>query len=118
MAKLNIREIQRVVAERSGVTVQELVSADRTKRVVDYRMIAMYLARRLTGKSSTNIGHYFGDRDHTTVIHARQAVPNRADLLRAAQALEREILGPAELPGVFPWRKFKPNTVIASRTIR
>jgi chromosomal replication initiation ATPase DnaA len=104
MTKLNIREIQRVVAERAGITVEELISADRTKRVVDYRMIAMYLARRLTGKSSSDIGRHFGDRDHSTVIHARQAVPNRKDLLRAAQALEREILEPTEFPGVFPWR--------------
>jgi len=109
MTKLGIREIQRVVAERAGITVEELAGADRSKRIVDHRMIAMYLARRLTGKSSAIIGRYFGDRDHSTVIHARQAVPNRENLLRAAQALEREILepAPAELPGVFPWPKPK-----------
>ena len=34
------------------------------------RQIAMYLCREYTSSSLTNIGLYFGKRDHSTVIHA------------------------------------------------
>jgi chromosomal replication initiator protein len=87
-----IKEIQRVVAKSCGVTVEQLVSPDRSWPVVHYRMIAMYLARRLTSKSSTTIGHHFGDRDRTTVFHARRTVPNRDDLLQKALELEEQIM--------------------------
>jgi chromosomal replication initiator protein len=33
-------------------------------------MIAMYLARKLTGSSFPEIGHRFGGKDHSTVISA------------------------------------------------
>lgn len=34
------------------------------------RQVAMYLCRKLTGRSTTEIGKKFGGRDHSTVIHA------------------------------------------------
>jgi chromosomal replication initiation ATPase DnaA len=100
-----IKEIQRAVAERCGVTMDRLLSLERSEPVLDYRMIAMYLARRLTSQSYPAIGRFFGRRDHTTVMSAVWRVASRKDLLRKAQVLELEIMGPIELPGVFPWLK-------------
>ena len=40
----------------------------------------MYLAKRLTPRSLPEIGRRFGNRDHTTVMHAVK----RIDALRAA----------------------------------
>jgi len=34
------------------------------------RQIAIYIIRKLTNLSLNEIGHYFGNRDHTTIIHA------------------------------------------------
>ena len=34
------------------------------------RQVAMYLAKTLTLRSLPEIGRRFGDRDHTTVLHA------------------------------------------------
>ena len=34
------------------------------------RQIAMYLAKQLTSRSLPEIGRKFGNRDHTTVMHA------------------------------------------------
>ena len=38
------------------------------------RHIAMHLAKEYTDHSLKSIGQYFGGRDHSTVIHALQAV--------------------------------------------
>jgi chromosomal replication initiator protein len=37
----------------------------------------MYLARRHTSHSLAEIGGFFGGRDHTTVMHAIQAIEER-----------------------------------------
>ena len=34
----------------------------------------MYLAKQLTSKSLPDIGRHFGDRDHTTVMHATSKI--------------------------------------------
>ena len=38
------------------------------------RQVAMYLCREYTSSSLTNIGLYFGKRDHSTVIHSIRKV--------------------------------------------
>ena len=42
----------------------------RSRNIVRPRQIAMYLAKNLTNCSYPQIGSRFGDRDHTTVMHA------------------------------------------------
>jgi chromosomal replication initiator protein len=53
-----------------GLTVDELRGAGRTQQVARARQIAMYLCRERTGLSLPKIGELFGNRDHSTVIHA------------------------------------------------
>ena len=45
-------------------------SSKRKKDIAHPRQIAMYLCRELTGISLPKIGKEFGNRDHTTVMHA------------------------------------------------
>lgn len=52
------------------VTVADLKSPCRTKRVVRPRQIAMYLSKELTEAGLLKIGRNFGGRDHTTILHA------------------------------------------------
>lgn len=60
------------------------------------RQVAMYLADRLTGRSYSNIGRYFGGRDHSTVIYAIRKVEERRtrdpQLAGRLEQLEWEIL--------------------------
>jgi chromosomal replication initiator protein len=46
---------------------------------VQARQIAMYFAKGLTKHSLKTIGPHFGGRDHSTVIHAVQAVEDQID---------------------------------------
>jgi chromosomal replication initiator protein len=66
------------IAQRVGgffqVEPQELQSRGRARNVLLPRQVGMYLARQLTGLSLQQIGTYFGDRDHSTVLHAVRKV--------------------------------------------
>ncbi|MCB9799844.1 MAG: chromosomal replication initiator protein DnaA [Candidatus Omnitrophica bacterium] len=72
--KINIDQIQRVVADYFHLNVSDLRSKRRTKSVVLPRQLSMYLIRSLTNHSLPEIGEFFGGRDHTTVLHACQKI--------------------------------------------
>jgi len=52
-----------------ALRLADLRGPSRRRAVVTARDVAMYLARSLTRNSLEQIGHYFGGRDHTTVLH-------------------------------------------------
>ena len=57
-----------------SITAEELCSASRSRQLVNARQIAMYLTRELTDLSLPRIGRAFGNRDHSTVMHATQKI--------------------------------------------
>jgi chromosomal replication initiator protein len=69
-----IDDILRVVTARFGVKLSDLQSRRRTNAIVVPRQVGMYLARRVTRMSLEEIGHYFGGRDHSTVLYAIEKV--------------------------------------------
>ncbi|ADZ68440.1 chromosomal replication initiator protein DnaA [Polymorphum gilvum] len=87
--RVKIEDIQRVVSKHYNVTKADLLSARRTRTIVRPRQIAMYLAKVMTPRSLPEIGRRFGNRDHTTVLHAVRKVEEmaRADI-GLAQELE------------------------------
>ena len=72
--KVNIEEIQKKVAQHFNIKVSDMSSARRSRTVARPRQIAMYLSKNLTSRSLPEIGRRFGNRDHTTVIHAVRKV--------------------------------------------
>ncbi len=66
--------IQEVVAKHFSLNPKELKSKRRTDAIAWPRQIAMYLARTLTDLSTTEIGGFYGGKDHTTVLHACEKV--------------------------------------------
>lgn len=62
------------------VSIDKLCSADRSRNLVEARQIAMYLCRELTDLSLPKIGHAFGGRDHTTVMHAYRKIAKELNL--------------------------------------
>jgi chromosomal replication initiator protein len=69
-AGLTIEAIQREVASYFDIKLHDLKGPKRHRAVAHPRMIAMYLARRLTSMSFPEIGSRFGGKDHSTVISA------------------------------------------------
>lgn len=74
---VTIDNIQKIVAEYYRIKVADLKSKVRTKQIAHPRQLAMALAKELTNRSLPEIGKAFGDRDHTTVLHACRAVEKR-----------------------------------------
>jgi len=72
--KVNIEEIQKKVAQHFNIKVSDMSSARRSRTVARPRQVAMYLSKNLTSRSLPEIGRRFGNRDHTTVIHAVRKV--------------------------------------------
>jgi chromosomal replication initiator protein len=72
--RVTIEEIKKKVAEHYALKVQDLESPNRSRSIVRPRQIAMYLARLLTPRSYPEIGRRFGNRDHTTVMHAVETI--------------------------------------------
>jgi chromosomal replication initiator protein len=62
-------EIVAEVAKDHGLTVEDLKGRALRQAVSWPRQIAM-AKMRLAGKSTTQIGKFFDDRDHSTVVHA------------------------------------------------
>lgn len=89
-------DVQRVVCEHFGLSLNELKSKRRTQNLVVPRQIAMFLTRRLVNISFPAIGEQFGGRDHSTVIHANNTITSRQasdPTLRATiDRLERTIV--------------------------
>ncbi len=64
-------------AKYFSITFEELISASRTRILVNARQIAMYLCRELTELSLPKIGQLFGGKDHTTVMYADRKIRRR-----------------------------------------
>ena len=49
----------------------------RVRDAVQARQIAMYLVRSMTNLSAVDVGRFFGNRDHSTVLYSIQKVEDR-----------------------------------------
>ncbi|WP_245413881.1 helix-turn-helix domain-containing protein [Fulvimarina endophytica] len=64
-----IQTITAEIAAIRGVSVEDIVSNRRPRRVIRPRQEAMYFAQKLTPASLPAIGRHLGGRDHSTVMH-------------------------------------------------
>ncbi len=62
--------IQEIVAKYFNIDKKDLISTKKSNDIAYPRQIAMYLCRTIGQMSFPKIGGEFGNRDHTTVMHA------------------------------------------------
>jgi chromosomal replication initiator protein len=68
------RQILEATAKAFDLSVDDICGPSRRRPLVAARQTAMYLFRELTDYSYPAIAREFGDRDHTTVMHAQKKV--------------------------------------------
>jgi chromosomal replication initiator protein len=88
LRKLDCDTIMDVVSRFYHITVEDMKSNRRNKEISNPRQIAMYLCRSLLNMTLPHIGQEFGNRDHTTVMHACNKITND---LPKSDALSRDI---------------------------
>jgi chromosomal replication initiator protein len=69
-----LRDVERTVCDLFQIEADVLKSEGRARAQAYPRMMAMYLARKHTGAAYSEIGRYFGGRNHSTVISAEKKV--------------------------------------------
>jgi len=88
-----IAAVVAAVAEASDLTPADLIGRERGREVSHPRQVAMALCLELPHATLPQIARAFG-RDHTTIIHAREAVRRRMSPdLQAAMDRIRERAG-------------------------
>jgi chromosomal replication initiator protein len=87
--QVSVEGIQKTVAEYFKIKTSDMHSKRRNRNVARPRQVAMALAKDLTQMSLPEIGEAFGNRDHTTVLHACRTI---ATLRKQDSALNRDYL--------------------------
>jgi len=69
-----LKDVERAVCQLFQVDAEVLKSESRARASTYPRMLAMFLARKHTGAAYSEIGRFFGGRNHSTVISAEKKV--------------------------------------------
>jgi len=72
--EITAASIMAATASYFAVSLEDLCGSSRSRNLVTARQIAMYICRELTSMSLPKIGQQFGNRDHTTVMHADRKI--------------------------------------------
>lgn len=87
----NIGKIQKAVADYYNIKVEDLKSKKRNAGINYPRQIAIYLCREYTQESFPKIGLEFGNRDHSTIIHACDKISKDLKENRELREIIKEI---------------------------
>jgi chromosomal replication initiator protein len=87
--QITIDGIQKAVSDYFKIRIADMHSKKRSRNVARPRQVAMALAKDLTQMSLPEIGEAFGNRDHTTVLHACRTI---TDLRKKDGGLNRDYL--------------------------
>ncbi len=83
-------EVVNKVAEVFGVSIERLLSPERSRQVALPRQIAMYLLHEEANISLPQIGDALGGRDHTTILYGCEKI---ADLMERDDRLRKQVIG-------------------------
>lgn len=89
---LTVESITKTVASYYKIPIGDIRGKAKTKEVALARQVAMYLINKMIKPTLKDNGHYFGGRDHSTVLHAINTIKDRikVESLLAQQLLDIE----------------------------
>lgn len=76
---VDVNDIQKEVAKHYALTISDLSSKSRKQHTVLARQMAIYICHELSSLSLNKIGKQFGNRDHSTVIHAIKKIKEKLE---------------------------------------
>ena len=75
--EISIESVAKATAQYFRIPLADLKSKGRSQDITKARHIAMYLARKVANAKQQEIGAFFGGRDHSSVIHAVNAISTK-----------------------------------------
>ena len=79
--------IVEVVSEHFHISVDQMISKNRSSDIAKPRQIAMYLCKNMTSSPLDAIGALLGGRDHSTIIHGIKKVTEEYESNETTRAL-------------------------------
>ena len=76
---VSVNTIKKVVGKHFNIRLEDFNAKRKTQSIAWPRQIAMFLATELTDLSLPEIGREF-NRDHSTVVHARDVVKEKVNI--------------------------------------
>ncbi len=83
--------IKKYICKHFNIKQVDLESAKRSRNLAFPRQIAMYICRDMTSLSLPKIGEFFGNRDHTTVLHACDKISGEMKTNESLREVIKEI---------------------------
>lgn len=83
--------IKKHICKHFNIKQSDLESAKRSRNLSFPRQIAMYICRDLTDLSLPKVGEAFGNRDHTTVLHACDKISSEIKTNESLRDVIKEI---------------------------
>ncbi len=84
-----------VVAEHYNISLEQMISKNRSNPIAKPRQIAMYLCKTLTDSPLDSIGQLLGGRDHSTIIHGANKIAeeynNNSELKSQIDTIKKKI---------------------------
>ncbi len=74
--EITVENIKQTVSEYYRIDIDLIESKSRKQDIALARHLSIYLSKMLTNNSLKVIGSYFGDRDHSTILHSCKAAEN------------------------------------------
>jgi len=99
-AEVGIDYIMKFVSEYFGVTIEQMKDKTRKREIVVARQVSMYFAKEYTNMSLKSIGSNFGNRDHSTVIHAIQSVNDLMDTDKKFNSTMQDLIKKIKLKAI------------------
>ncbi len=95
--RLTLSQITNAVAKEFQVTAKGIRSETREQQFLIPRQIGMYLSREMMQANFAEIGHFYGKRSHSTVMHAcktlQEKIKNNSELEYRIVQLKRQLQG-------------------------
>ncbi len=83
--------IKKYICKHFSIKQVDLESAKRSRNLAFPRQIAMYLCRNMTDLSLPKIGESFGNRDHTTVLHACDKITRELKINESLRQVVKDV---------------------------
>jgi len=85
--RVTLECVMGLIAHECSLSPRDITGKSRVSHVSSTRQLGMYLSRQHTDHSLEEIGRFFGNRDHTTVIYGLQRIKRRMHDDRGFQQL-------------------------------